>query len=360
LKIFNQKITDNYSLYHGDSIEVLKGIPNNSIGYSIFSPPFSTLFVYSNSVRDIGNCTSDIEFFNHFQYIIPELYRVLMPGRNLSFHIMNINYTKERDGFIGLKDLRGDLIRMFLGDASIFIPTIRILNKRQSDALIKKDYKRVEELQKSIFLIEKEMKEHSDSGFIFYSEVTIWKDPLIEAVRTKSIRLAHKQLIKDSARCGIGGADYVITMKKPGDNPEPIRHPDGLKEYYGENAPNGRYNTDQAKNKESHLIWQKIASPVWMDIRQTHTLQTKEAKEVSDEPHICPLQIDTVNRCLELWSKEGDIILDPFAGIGTVPYCAIQKKRKAIGIELKESYYRQMKINCKKAKRGKVKGFSKK
>jgi DNA modification methylase len=359
VKILSQKITDEYSIYHGDSVEVLKGIPDNSIGYSIFSPPFGTLFIYSNSGRDIGNCVNDNEFFEHFRYMVPELYRITMPGRNLSFHIMNTNCTIGKEGFIGLKDLRGDLIRMFLGDSSVLVPAILSLKKRQNDAIIDKDYNRVDRISQSISNIEKEMEDHSDSGFIFHSEVTIWKDPAIEALRTKSLRLAHKQIVKDSSRCGIGGADYIITMRKPGKNSNPIEHPDGLKEYYGDDEPNGKYDLNPRYNKQSQLIWRKFASPVWMDIRQTHTLQTKEAKEVDDEPHVCPLQIDTVNRCLELWSKEGDIVLDPFAGIGTVPYCAIQKKRKTIGIELKESYFKQMKINCKKAKKTGITKFGK-
>lgn len=303
-KVIAQKITDRYSMYNGDSVEVTKGIPDNSIGYSIFSPPFSTLYLYSDSIRDMGNCNSDNQFFEHFKFLIDELFRITMPGRNLSFHIANIPLIKERDGVIGLKDLRGDLIWLF-----------------------------------------------SKAGFIYYTEVCIWKDPLIEAIRTKSLKLTHKQIVKDSARCGHGIPDFVVTMKKPGDNPEPVSHSTGLTNFIGEESSkqSGVYNENQSKNTISHNIWRKYASPVWSDIRQSRTLQTKNAKESDDEPHICPLQLDVIERCLELWTNEGDIVFDPFAGIGSTLYSSICMNRKAIGIELKKSYYRQAILNCKLA-----------
>lgn len=301
VKVLDQFITDKAALYNGDSCEVLRAIPDKSIGYSIFSPPFADLYTYSNSDRDLGNVSDYGMFFEQFRFIIKELYRVLKPGRSVSFHCMNIPAMKERDGYIGLKDFRGDLIREF-----------------------------------------------QKAGFIYHGEVTIWKDPLIEATRTKALGLMHKQLRKDSYICRQGLPDYVITMRKKGENLEPIYHGEGLKEYYGKDEPlepkyiNGEFNV-----KYSHLVWQKYASPVWMDIRQTYTLNKNKAREEQDEKHICPLQIDTVARCILLWSNPDDIILSPFGGIGTEPYVALKLNRRAIAIELKQSYYLQAVEFCR-------------
>jgi len=240
-RVIHQVITDKWSAYHGDCVEVLKGIPSNSIHYSIFSPPFSSLFTYSASAHDMGNST-DEEFYDHFEFLIPELYRVLLPGRVLSFHCSDIPAMKERDGYMGAKDFPGKLLRKF-------------------EAV----------------------------GFIYHSpRITIWKDPLLEAVRTKALRLAHKQISKDSTRCGAGGADYIISVVKPGNNPEPIPHGRGFEEYIGEREePSNPKNDNPAKNKYSHHVWQRYASPVWMDIRQGNTLNIKQAREKDDERHIC-------------------------------------------------------------------------
>lgn len=293
-KVINQKITDRWGIYHGDCIPVIKGIPNDSIHYSIFSPPFASLFTYSNSERDMGN-SKDGSFSSHFEYLIPELYRVLMPGRLLSFHCMNLPLTMGADGVIGLKDFRGDLIRLFI-----------------------------------------------KYGFIHHSEVVIWKDPLLQAIRTKKLELAHKQISKDSSRCAMGYPDYVITMRKPGENTEQISHGRGFERYIGEKEePKVKKNNDPRVNKYSHQVWQRYASPVWFDIRQTNTLNVKLAREKNDERHICPLQLDVITRCLELWTNKNDIVLSPFAGIGSEGYAAIQMNRRFIGIELKKSYYIQ-------------------
>ncbi|RLB86634.1 MAG: site-specific DNA-methyltransferase [Deltaproteobacteria bacterium] len=272
-------------MYNGDSCEVLQGLPDNSIGYSCFSPPFSSLYTYSNSDRDMGNCKSDNDFYKHFKFIATELLRVIKPGRLVSIHCMLIPAMKERDGYIGLKDFRGDIIRLF-----------------------------------------------QDTGFIFHGEVTIWKDPLLEAVRTKALGLMHKQLCKDSSRCRQGLPDYVVTMRKPGENKDLISHENGMITYAGSD--------DVKKGVYSHEVWRKYASPVWMDIRQTNTLNKNGAREEKDERHVCPLQLDTIERCLVLWSKPGDIVLSPFAGIGSEGYQAVKMDRKFIGIELKESYYK--------------------
>lgn len=266
-------VTDDYALYHGDCIEVLRELPDASVGYSIFSPPFSSLYTYSASDRDMGNCSGSPEFFAHFAFLVDELYRVMKPGRDLSFHCMLLPTSKTRHGYIGLDDFRGDLIRSF-----------------------------------------------QKAGFIFHSEVTIWKDPVTAMQRTKAIGLLWKQLKKDSALSRQGIPDYLVTMRKPGENLDPIAHkPD-------------EYPVD---------LWQKVASPVWMDVNPSRTLQRESAREEKDERHIAPLQLDVIERALMLWSNPGDIVLSPFAGIGSEGFCAVKMHRRFVGIELKASYYEQ-------------------
>lgn len=295
MKVINQNSGKNWQLYHGDCCEVIKGIPDNSVGFSIFSPPFSSLYVYSNSERDMGNSRDDEQFFQHFKsFLLPELFRVTMPGRLVAFHCANLPAMKERDGYIGIKHLRGRLIDSFI-----------------------------------------------EAGFIFHSEHVIWKDPLIEATRSKAIGLMHKQLIKDSTRSRAGIPDYLIAMRKPGDNPSPVAHQNGLVEFVGENPPIG--------GVQSHEIWRRYASPVWMDINQSNTLQKQSARENKDERHICPLQLDVIDRALTLWSNPGDVVLSPFAGIGSEGFQSVKLGRKFIGIELKESYYKQAALNLKAA-----------
>ena len=281
VNVINQTIEKNYALYHGDSCEVLKAFPTDSIHYTLFSPPFASLYTYSNSDRDMGNCKTDDEFFTQFKYMIRELYRITKPGRLLSFHCMNIPMMKSRDGEIGIKDFRGDLIRQFV-----------------------------------------------DAGFIYHSEVTIWKNPVTEMQRTKALGLLHKQIRKDSAMSRQGLPDYVVTMRKPGENTEPIPHTH-------ENFPVS--------------MWQQYASPVWFDIKQSNTLNRKAAREDSDEKHIAPLQLDVIERCIKLWTNPGDIVLDPFLGIGSTVYEALLLHRRGIGCELKESYYTQAVLNCRYA-----------
>lgn len=281
MNVLNQEINEKFSLYNGDSVEVLKGIPDNSIHYSIFSPPFASLYTYSNSDRDMGNSKTDDEFYEHFTFLVKELYRVTMPGRLLSFHCMNLPTSKVRDGVIGIKDFRGLLIRIF-----------------------------------------------TDAGWIYHSEVCIWKNPVTAMQRTKALGLLWKQLKKDSAMSRQGIPDFIVTMRKPGDNPERVTHTD-------ESFPCN--------------VWQKYASPVWMDINQSDTLQRKSAREDKDEKHICPLQLEVIKRCIELWSNPNDIVLDPFAGIGSTPYVALRMGRRGLGIELKESYYNQAAKNCNEA-----------
>lgn len=300
--VINESHGKNWCIYNGDSSEVLKSIPDNSIHFSVFSPPFSSLYSYSNSERDLGNSRNDEEFYNHFQFIIAELYRVIMPGRLVSFHCMNIPSSKEKHGFIGIRDFRGDLIRNF-----------------------------------------------QKAGFIYASEVCIWKDPLLAATRTHALGLAHKQICKDSTMCRMGLPDYLITMRKPGENAEPVSHSNGFEKYIGchEDEPKARKTDDPATNKYAHEVWQRYASPVWMDIDSTDTLQSMA--EEKDERHICPLQRQVIERALELWSNPGDVVLTPFAGIGSEVYYSIKMGRKAIGIELKTAYWNQAVKNMQSA-----------
>lgn len=271
-------ITEKFALYNGDSCEILTDFPDNSVHYQIFSPPFASLYTYSNSERDLGNCRSNEEFFEHFEFIVRELYRVLMPGRLVSFHCMNLPSSKERDGYIGIKDFRGDLIRLF-----------------------------------------------QKCGFIYHSEVCIWKDPVIAMQRTKAIGLLHKQLKKDSSISRQGIPDYLVTMRKPGENPEPVAH------------TNESFPVD---------LWQRYASPVWMDINPSDTLQARSCRDEQDEKHICPLQLTVIRRGIELWTNPGDIVLTPFMGIGSEAVVALEQGRRAIGIELKATWYKQAVKNC--------------
>lgn len=271
----DQVVTDKYALYLGDCVEVLRGLPTASVGYSIFSPPFVSLYTYSNSPRDMGNVRSDAEFFEHFDYLLPELLRVLKPGRDVSFHCMDMPASKERDGYIGLKDFPGELIRAF--------------------------------------------QRH---GFIFHSKATIWKDPVTAMQRTKALGLLHKSVRENAAMCRQGIPDYLITMRTPGAC-ERVTH-------------GGDYPVE---------LWQKIASPIWMDINPSDTLQYMSAREHDDERHICPLQLEVIRRGITLWTSPDDIVLSPFMGIGSEGYVAMELGRRFVGVELKESYYRQAVAN---------------
>ncbi len=274
--VLDQSIGDNYALFNGDCVEVVRGLPDASVDYSIFSPPFASLYTYSNSPRDMGNVRNDDEFFEQFDYLVKELRRVIKPGHNVSFHCMLLPTSKERDGYIGLKDFRSDLIRAF--------------------------------------------QKH---GFIFHSEVVIWKDPVTAMQRTKALGLLHKTIRTNATMCRQGIPDYLITMRAPGDVVDRVAH--------GPDLP-----VDE---------WQRLASPVWMDINPSDTLQYQSAREHDDERHICPLQLEVIRRGIRLWTLPGDVVLSPFAGIGSEGHCAIQMGRKFIGAELKRSYYEQASRN---------------
>lgn len=282
----------------GDNVELIKAMPENEVHYICYSPPFSSLYTYSASERDMGNCRTHAEFFEHFRFLAPELFRILKPGRLMSFHCMNLPTSKERDGVIGITDFRGQLIQLF-----------------------------------------------SEYGFIFHSEVCIWKDPVTAMQRTKAIGLLHKQVKKDSCMSRQGIPDYLVTMRKPGENQERV---DGRFEEYIGDENTGPSNTDDPERK-SIEIWQRYASPVWADINPSDTLQKNSARENEDERHICPLQLQVIARGIELWTNPGDVVFDPFSGIGSTGYQAVKMGRRFIGCELKESYWKQTVANLKAA-----------
>lgn len=262
--------SEKFKVYLGDCVKHSKKMADNSIDYSIFSPPFADLFTYSNSDHDMGNCKDDSEFTNQFNFLVKELFRVIKPGHNVSFHCMNLPTTKMRQGFIGLRDFRGDLIRSF-----------------------------------------------QDAGFIYHSEVCIWKDPVVAMQRTKALGLLHKTIRENSTMSRMGLPDYVVTMRKPGDIEERVIHEDDLP-------------VD---------LWQKYASPVWFDINQGRTLNKLPARDENDIKHMCPLQLDVIERCIHLWTNKDDLVFSPFTGIGSEGYCAVKMGRRFVGTELKPQYY---------------------
>lgn len=284
MDVIDTRTGENWTMYRGDCCELIKGIPDDSVGYSVFSPPFASLYVYSDSERDMGNCDSDEEFFTHFGFLVSELFRVLKPGRLVSIHCMNLPSTIQHNGYIGIRDFRGDCIRCF-----------------------------------------------THRGFIYHSEVCIWKDPVTAMQRTKALGLLHKQVLKDSSMSRQGIPDYVCTFRKPGKNDDPI------------NGPFDHFSGDAETFKNtgnlSIDIWQRYASPVWMDINQSRTLNFRKARGENDTRHICPLQLDVIERCLQLWSKTGDVVLSPFAGVGSEGHESIRLGRKFIGFELKDTYF---------------------
>ena len=296
MAVKDQIVKKEYALYNGDCCQVMPQFPNESMDFSLFSPPFADLYCYSDSPNDLGNCRNYDEFFRHFEFVVTELHRMMKPGRIVAVHCIDIPAMKERDGYIGLKDFPGDIIRTF--------------QRRE---------------------------------FIYHSRHTLWKDPLIEATRTKALGLMHKQLCKDSAMCRSGLPDYLLAFRKRGENQKPIAHPNGLRKYVGSEDPGG----DGVGR--SHNVWRAYASPVWMDIRQTLTLNKGFAREEKDEKHICPLQLDVIERACVLWSNPGEVVFTPFAGVGSEVYGAVINGRRGIGIELKPSYYKQAVRNLAEA-----------
>jgi hypothetical protein len=317
IKCVDQVVTDQYAIYLGDSCEVIRAIPGDTIHYSVHSPPFIGLYKFSNYDRDLSNSDGEM-FWEHYAFLIKEMLRVTMPGRLASVHCMQLPRNKGRDGFIGIRDFRGEIIRLW-----------------------------------------------QDCGWNFHSEVCINKDPVGAMQRTKSQRLLHKQILKDSAVSGQATADYVVTFHKPGVNPEAISG--GFTQWVGDGSVDisrEAYDRDVAGFAKdgrkpwpydawvSIMCWQRYAAPVWSDIRQHRVLTYQAGRDEKDIAHISPLQLDVIERCIELWSAKGDTVLTPFLGVGSEVYGAIHMGRRGIGIELKPSYFNQAVRNLQKADSG--------
>lgn len=321
MKVIEEYQGENFHIYNADCVEVAKNLPDESIGFSVYSPPFSSLYTYSNSDRDMGNCKTHDEFFEQYKYLIKEKLRITKSGRLTAVHCMNLPTTKGRDGFIGMYDFRGEIIRA-----------------------------------------------HLEAGWIYHSEVVIWKDPVLAMQRTKALGLLHATIKKDSSMSRQGIPDTVVIFRKAGANDTPIsgefKYYVGeldLNEYITRESPDSisgqkfmEFEVDGRKKQKrgtgsSIDVWQHYASPVWFDINQTNTLQFKSAREEQDERHICPLQLDVIERCNQLWSMPNDVVFSPFLGIGSEGYTAVSMGRKFIGTELKSSYFQVAKKNLDKA-----------
>ena len=297
----DQKITDQYAIYCGDCCQVLPDIPDESVGLSIYSPPFGGLYHYSSAEEDLSNAPSYDVFFDHFDFVVKEIFRVTKPGRMTCVHAMDV----PRRGDHGIIDFPGDIIR-----------------------------------------------QHERMGFEFWARYAVWKEPLKVAILTRAKTLTHRQIVKDSSLCGNAGADYLLVFRKPGENRDPIAHPQGLTTYAGarEIPSDLKITNDPQTNKRAHWIWQQYASCFWDDVRVGRVLPYKMARESDEEKHVHPLQLDVIERCIVLWSNPGDTVLTPFMGVGSEVYGALINERRGIGIELKQSYYRQAVKNLADAK----------
>lgn len=272
--VINKKHGDNWAVYNADCVSFVENMPDNSVDFSIYSPPFANLYTYSDSVADMGNCADDDEFFQQYAFLLQQLHRVTKPGRLTAVHCCDMPMQKWKDGVIGMRDFSGGIVAA-----------------------------------------------HIAAGWTWHSpRITIWKDPVVEMQRTKAVGLLHKQLKKDSTRSRVGNPDYMLIFRKQGENENPVGQ-----------TPEG-FPVEK---------WQQWASPVWMDIDQTNTLNTRAARDPADERHICPLQLDVIERCLVLWSNPGDVVFSPFTGIGSEGVMSIRLGRKFVGTELKPSYWRQ-------------------
>ncbi len=299
--VIDQASGRDWRLWHGDCVDVVRGLPADSLHFTVFSPPFQSLYTFSDDPRDMSNCRDDETFWEHFRFLIAELHRATMPGRLVSIHCMDLPTSKLRDGYIGLRDFPGMILRAF-----------------------------------------------EDAGFVYHSRVCIRKDPVAAMQRTKSIGLLHKQVVKDSALSRMAVADYVITVRKMGDNPEPVAGP--FTAYHGSDdlpPEDPGHDSGHVADSYSVKVWQRYAEPVWMDINQSDVLSHRAARAEEDERHIAPLQLTVIRRCVQLWSNPGDVVFSPFAGIGSELYVAVQLGRKALGAELKASYFAQAVANLR-------------
>jgi DNA modification methylase len=311
--IMAQEKSEWFAIYNADCIEMMRGLPDNSVHLGAWSPPFASLYTFSDSERDLSNNADDRVFWAQYRFVLEGIYRVLKPGRLICIHCMDLPTSITRDGFIGMRDFPGENIRLA-----------------------------------------------QEVGFIYHSRVCIRKDPVSAMQRSKAIGLLHKQVVKDSALSRMAIADYMVMLRKPGANDEPVS---GIFEtYYGDDMTDAAMTADasrtwdQARERtfadhKSIQIWQRYAEPIWDDIVQGDVLSHRVAREEADERHISPLQLTVVRRCVEIWSNPGDIIISPFSGIGTAGYVAIEMGRRFVGAELKPTYYSQAVANLKLAER---------
>lgn len=298
-----QTVNEKFALYLGDCIEVMPGLPDGSVHLSVYSPPFCGLYNYSSSARDLSNCRSYVEFFEHYEYVVREILRLTMPGRITAVHCADIPRNGANIG--GLIDFTGDIIRL-----------------------------------------------HERVGFEYIARHAVWKEPLGVRNRTMAKGLAHKQVVDDASLCSVASADYLVMFRKHGTNPVPVRHPVGLTSYAGERGvpsdllPYRGHTGKQTENRFSHWVWRQYASAFWDDIRIERTLPYRESRDADDERHVHPLQLDVIERVVVLRSNPGEIVLTPFAGVGSEVYGAVINDRRGVGVELKPSYYHQAVRNC--------------
>jgi DNA modification methylase len=311
MAVNEQLITDRFAIYQADCIEVMQSLPAESIALSIYSPPFGGLYHYSSNDRDLSNAGSYAEFFDHYAFVVQEIARLTMPGRMTAVHCMDV--PTGNSGVDALVDFPGDIIRL-----------------------------------------------HQKEGFAYVARYAVWKEPLAVRNRTLQKSLAHKTIVDDSSRCSVANADYLLVFRRAGENKRPITHPHGLLEYAGERRPPvdvlkyRGWTGKQTENRYSHWIWRQYASAFWDDVRMNRVLPFRQARDTEDEKHVHPLQLDVIDRILTLWSNPGETVLTPFMGVGSEVYGAVVAGRKAFGVELKASYYRQAVKNVQIAYEGKA------
>lgn len=299
MAVIDQDVTKDWALYHGDCCEVLAQLPKDSVHFSLYSPPFCGLYNYSSSERDLSNCRTYAEFFEHYGYVVKELERLTLPGRTTAVHCMDVPGPHD-----SLVDFPGDIIRL-----------------------------------------------HEKHGFRFVARYAVWKEPLAVRLRTMARGLAHRTIVEDSSRCSVASADYLLVFRRSGENPIPVAHPTGLSEYAGSReVPSDLlrfkgWTGKQTENRLSHWIWRQYASAFWDDVRVGRVLPYRESREPDDEKHVHPLQLDVIDRAVTLWSNPGEVVLTPFMGVGSEVFGAVAAGRKGLGIELKASYFKQARKN---------------
>ncbi len=298
MAVIDQKLEKQYAIYNGDAITVMQSLPDERMHLSIYSPPFGGLYHYSSSDKDLSNCKDYDQFFEHYRFIVKELFRLTMPGRMTAVHCMDV--PSGNCGTDSLIDFPGDIIRL-----------------------------------------------HEKEGWRYIARYSIWKEPLAVRNRTMAKNLAHKTIVEDSSRCSVASADYLLVFRRKGQNPIPIAHPHGLTSYAGEREmptellKYKNWSGNQIENKFSHWIWRQYASAFWDDIRIGRVLPFRAARDSDDEKHVHPLQLDVIERCIALWSNPGEVVFTPFMGVGSEVCGALMNGRRGIGVELKPSYYLQ-------------------